>query len=221
VLEAINTIAISLLATALTLSAGLVVAYAMRVGTGPVPAALARLASLGYAVPGTVLAIGLLPVVSGVEATVDAATRRLLGLSSGLLLLGTDNFGRDVTTELVRATGVSLLIGLFAGLIATSIGLSMGLLAGYLGGVVDDVIMFVTNLFTVIPTFVLLILISFSIGQEQRGAFTIAVVIGFTSWNWTTRAVRPVAGSTAGSTASPRRPRWTLRPWRPNGSMPR
>jgi peptide/nickel transport system permease protein len=50
--------------------------------------------------------------------------------------------------------------------------------------------MFITNLFTVIPTFVLLILISFSIGQEKRGAVTIAVVIGFTSWVWTTRAVR-------------------------------
>ena len=36
----------------------------------------------------------------------------------------------------------------------------------------------------------LLILISFSIGQEQRGAVTIAVVIGFTSWVWTARAVR-------------------------------
>jgi len=50
--------------------------------------------------------------------------------------------------------------------------------------------MFFTNLFTVIPSLVLLILISYSIGQEQRGAVTIAVVIGFTSWNWTTRAVR-------------------------------
>jgi peptide/nickel transport system permease protein len=46
------------------------------------------------------------------------------------------------------------------------------------------------NLFTVIPTFVLLILISFSIGQERRGPITIAVVIGFTNWVWTTRAVR-------------------------------
>jgi len=50
--------------------------------------------------------------------------------------------------------------------------------------------MFITNLFTVIPSFVLLILISYSIGQEQRGAFTVAAVIGFTSWVWTTRAVR-------------------------------
>jgi peptide/nickel transport system permease protein len=50
--------------------------------------------------------------------------------------------------------------------------------------------MFITNLFTVIPGFVLLILISFSIGQEHRGPFTIAVVIGVTSWVWTARAVR-------------------------------
>ena len=107
-----------------------------------------------------------------------------------VLLLGTNNFGRDVLTELVKATSVSLQIGLVAGTVATLIGLTLGLLAGYVGGLMDDTIMFFTNLFTVIPSFVLLILISFSIGQEHRGAFTIAVVIGFTSWVWTTRAVR-------------------------------
>ncbi len=107
-----------------------------------------------------------------------------------VLLLGTDNFGRDVMTELIAATGISLLIGIVAGVIATMIGMILGLAAGYIGGVVDDSIMFVTNLFTVIPTFVLLILISFSIGQENRGPVTIAVVIGFTSWVWTARAVR-------------------------------
>ena len=106
------------------------------------------------------------------------------------LPLGTDNFGRDVLTQLVAATRVSLQIGFVAGTIATLIGLTLGLLAGYIGGLVDDVIMFITNLFTVIPSFVLLILISFSIGQERRGAVTVAVVIGFTSWVWTTRAVR-------------------------------
>lgn len=107
-----------------------------------------------------------------------------------VLPLGTDNFGRDMLTELVSATATSLQIGFVAGIVATLIGLILGLLAGYLGGWVDDGIMFITNLFTVIPGFVLLILISFSIGQEQRGAITVAVVIGFTSWVWTARAVR-------------------------------
>jgi len=107
-----------------------------------------------------------------------------------VLPLGTDNFGRDVLTELVSALATSLKIGLVAGMVATLIGLTLGLLSGYIGGLIDDIIMFITNIFTVIPSFVLLILISFSIGQEHRGAFTIAVVIGFTSWVWTTRAVR-------------------------------
>jgi peptide/nickel transport system permease protein len=107
-----------------------------------------------------------------------------------VLPLGTDNFGRDMLTELVSATGTSLKIGFVAGIVATLIGLILGLLAGYIGGLVDDIIMLITNLFTVIPPFVLLILISFSLGQESRGAVTIAVVIGLTSWVWTARAVR-------------------------------
>ena len=107
-----------------------------------------------------------------------------------VLPLGTDNFGRDVLKELATAVGVSLRIGLVAGVIATIIGLILGLLAGYVGGTLDDIIVFITNLFLVIPSFVLLILVSFSIGQEQRGATVVAVVIGLTAWPWTTRAVR-------------------------------
>ena len=106
------------------------------------------------------------------------------------LPLGTDNFGRDVLKELVSAIGTSLRIGFIAGCIATFIGLLLGLLSGYIGGFVDDFIMFITNIFTVIPSFVLLILINYSIGQENRGATVVAVVIGLTSWTWTTRSVR-------------------------------
>ena len=106
------------------------------------------------------------------------------------LPLGTDNFGRDVLKELVSATGTSIGIGLLAGVVATLIGLTFGLLAGYVGGFLDDFIMFITNIFTVIPGFVLLILISYSIGQEQRGAAVVATVIGLTGWTWTARSVR-------------------------------
>ena len=106
------------------------------------------------------------------------------------LVLGTDNFGRDVLKEMVSATRTSIMIGLIAGVVATAIGLLLGLLSGYMGGFVDDAIMFITNLFTVVPSFILLILISYSIGQEQRGASVVALVIGLTSWTWTCRSVR-------------------------------
>lgn len=106
------------------------------------------------------------------------------------LTLGTDNFGRDVLKELVGATKTSLKIGLIAGLFATLIGLSLGLLSGYVGGWLDDIIMFITNLFTVIPGFILLILISYSISPDMRGPVVVAIVIGLTSWTWTARSVR-------------------------------
>ena len=104
--------------------------------------------------------------------------------------LGTDNFGRDVLTELIYAIGTSLKIGLIAGIVATGIGLIFGLFAGFVGGIADDLIMFITNLFTVIPSFIILILISYSVGQQVRGVGIVAVIIGLTSWPWTTRSVR-------------------------------
>ncbi len=107
-----------------------------------------------------------------------------------VLPLGTENFGRDMLKELLAAAGTSLKIGLLAGIVATLLGLFFGLLSGYLGGWVDEVIMFITTMFTVIPGFVLLILISYSLGQEARGPMIIAVVIGLTSWTWTARSVR-------------------------------
>ena len=106
------------------------------------------------------------------------------------LALGTDNFGRDMLKQLVSAIATSMKIGLIAGAIATLVGLVLGLLAGYIGGIVDDIIMFFSNLFTIIPSFVLLILISYSIGQGARSVTTVAVVIGITAWVWTTRSVR-------------------------------
>lgn len=115
--------------------------------------------------------------------TKDVANRKTF-------ILGTDNFGRDVLTELLDATKTSLRVGLIAGIVATLIGLFLGLLSGYLGGMVDNIITFVTNLFTVIPSFILLILISYSVGQAARGVNLVATIIGLTSWTWTTRSVR-------------------------------
>ena len=134
------------------------------------------------------------PVEEGIEEVKEIKSTDYVNVKNVAnvirLPLGTDNFGRDVLKQLVAAIKTSLMIGLIAGTIATFIGLFLGLLAGFLGGFVDDFIMFITNIFTVIPAFILLILISSSIGQEQRGATTVAVVIGFTSWIWTARAVR-------------------------------
>lgn len=109
-------------------------------------------------------------------------------MSGKTLVLGSDNFGRDVLLELVYGTRTSLLVGLIGGLVTAAIGLTIGLLAGYLGGVVDNILTAITNMFVVIPSFIILILISMSI--ESQSSVTTAVIIGFTGWPWMARAVR-------------------------------
>jgi peptide/nickel transport system permease protein len=104
------------------------------------------------------------------------------------LLLGSDNFGRDLFLQLIYGIRTSIWVGLVAGVCATLIGLTIGLASGYIGGIVDNILTAITNMFIVIPSFIILILISVSI--DSRSSFVVAIIIGLTSWPWTARAVR-------------------------------
>jgi peptide/nickel transport system permease protein len=107
--------------------------------------------------------------------------------------LGTDNFGRDVFTQLMYGTRTSLIIGSIAGVVATLIGLLIGTVAGYRGGWVEEALMAFTNVVITIPSIVILILLSIAI--STRSIFTMGLIIGVTSWPWTARAVRAQASS--------------------------
>lgn len=108
-------------------------------------------------------------------------------------LLGSDNFGRDVLLELAHGAQSSLLVGLIAGLFATLIGVLVGVFAGYVGGIVDNILTTINNMFVVIPPMIILILIS--IGLNNRSIVVMGLIIGFTSWPWTARAVRAQTAS--------------------------
>jgi len=87
--EIANTVTISAIATLVTLALGLSVAYAGRLNRGALGSVLVRTASLGYALPGTVLAIGLLSPLAGLDNFVDGISRAWFGVSTGLILSGT------------------------------------------------------------------------------------------------------------------------------------
>ena len=106
----------------------------------------------------------------------------------GALILGTDNEGQSVISNLVYGTRTSLTIGLIAGLIGTVIGLLVGLVAGYRGGITDDILSAIVNVGLAIPVIVVVILVSVSL--PTRNLYTLALVIGFTAWFWLARAVR-------------------------------
>src|SRR5262245_21704426 len=69
-------------------------------------------------------------------------------------ILGTDELGRDVFTLLLYGIRTSLVIGLLAALSATVIGIAVGAIAGFAGGRTEIVLMRITEIFQVMPTFV-------------------------------------------------------------------
>ncbi|GBU23078.1 glutathione transport system permease protein [Fibrobacteres bacterium R8-0-B4] len=111
------------------------------------------------------------------------------GMPTAQFLLGMDDLGRDYVSLLLLGLRSSLFVGFLAGVIATTIGTLIGIYGGFRGGIVDDILNMVTNLFVVIPSFVVLILISASF-SEGRSLTLIGVIIGMTTWTWSARAVR-------------------------------
>lgn len=106
---------------------------------------------------------------------------------------GTNNEGHDMFTKLFYGLRSSLFIGLIAAFIAIFIGTVVGMVSGYKGGLIDDLLTMLTNLFLIIPSILVLIIISNSL--EKRSMWLIAVIIGLTSWPWTARAIRVQASS--------------------------
>ena len=113
---------------------------------------------------------------------------------SGEHWLGTDNLGLDMVSMLVMGLRASLYVGFLAGIVATVVGTLIGLYGGYSGGLLDDVLTVVTNLFLVIPSLIVLILLSASM-DEGRSLTLIAIIIGCTTWTWSARAVRAQSSS--------------------------
>ncbi|MEI9936489.1 MAG: ABC transporter permease [Pseudomonadota bacterium] len=108
--------------------------------------------------------------------------------------LGTDHMGLDMVSLLIAGLRSSLYVGFLAGTVATVVGTLIGLYGGYKGGLIDDVLTVCTNLFLVIPSLIVLILLSASI-ENGRSLTLIALIIGCTTWTWSARAVRAQASS--------------------------
>ncbi len=86
---AANSLMLSSLTALVAVAIGLSMAYGLRLGAGPVVKAATRVASTGYAVPGAVLAIGVIIPMAAIDNALDALSRSVFGMSVGLVMSGT------------------------------------------------------------------------------------------------------------------------------------
>ena len=102
-------------------------------------------------------------------------------------LLGRDDAGKDVLSQLIYGARVSLIVGFTASFMSMFIGTGVGLVAGYYGGRVGNSLMRVVDFLMVIPDLPLMLVI---IAVMGRGLLNIILVIGLLGWTYAARLVR-------------------------------
>ena len=107
-------------------------------------------------------------------------------------LLGTTNMGQDILSMLIYGSRASLAIGIVAAAISGVIGTLVGAVAGFYGGKLDKVISEVINVFLMIPSFFLVLIIVAMFGSSM---VNVMFVIGLTSWPSNARMMRVQAMS--------------------------
>ena len=107
-------------------------------------------------------------------------------------LLGTTNMGQDILSMLIYGSRASLAIGIVAAAISGVIGTLVGAVAGFYGGKLDKVINEVINVFLMIPSFFLVLIIVAMFGSSM---VNVMFVIGLTSWPSNARMMRVQAMS--------------------------
>jgi peptide/nickel transport system permease protein len=155
---------------------------------------LAKLAALrskkilaGLAIIGVfVLAAIFGPILDHTDPS--ALSSDVLQRPSAAHWLGTTATGQDVLAQVLAGSRVSLYVGFASAALATIIGMVVGVAAGYISGITDEILSVFTNIFLVIPTLPLVIVISGFL--PDRGSLSVTLVIAVTGWAWGARVQR-------------------------------
>lgn len=102
-------------------------------------------------------------------------------------LLGTDQLGQDILSQMIYGTRLTLLVGVAATAVAGVLGLLIGLIAGYFGGFRDQVLMRLADMQLAFPSILLAMVLVAVIGPS---VLFLVIVLGTTGWVPYARVVR-------------------------------
>lgn len=117
----------------------------------------------------------------------DAFSRSMLSAPDSDNYLGTNDLGQDIFSRLVYGLRTSILISVSAGFLATSISVIIGVSSGFFGGIFDTVAMRIVDAFMVMPTIIILILVSSFI---RPNILWLVIIISLFIWQGGARIIR-------------------------------
>ena len=102
---------------------------------------------------------------------------------------GTNSIGQDLLAQTLRGMQKSLLIGVAVAFISTLIAATVGAVAGYFGGWRDRTLMWIVDLLLVVPSFLLIAIVTPRI-RESSSVLWLIVLLSAFSWMISSRIVR-------------------------------
>jgi peptide/nickel transport system permease protein len=127
------------------------------------------------------------PSLGTVDPQASGKREDILNAPSAIHWLGTDDLGRDVWSQIIFGSRVSLAIGLITAFVTVVTGTLIGLIAGYYGGLIEEVLVRVIDFFMMLPVLPLMIILAAVLGPNL---WNIILVISVVSWPTTARVVR-------------------------------
>lgn len=103
---------------------------------------------------------------------------------------GTNSIGQDLLAQTLRGMQKSLLIGVAVALISTLIAATVGAIAGYFGGWRDRALMWIVDLLLVVPSFLLIAIVTPRIRESGGSVLWLIVLLSAFSWMISSRIVR-------------------------------
>jgi peptide/nickel transport system permease protein len=152
--------------------------------------AIAGTTVLGFLIIGVIFA----PIVTNYDPGTTKILDKYLPPSLGHLM-GTDGLGRDLFLQVMDGGRISLMIGLIATLLSIGIGTTVGAIAGFYSGWIDNVLMRIAEIFQILPTLFVAILLTQllragAIPFLSAGIAPIIFVVAITTWVGVARLVR-------------------------------
>lgn len=158
-----------------------------------------RLSGLGMIMEYKKIMIGLLAIssmflVSAIGSFLSPYHPRRIGNVTPNLpissehLLGSDPMGRDILTQLLCGTYLSMQIGFMAGIVAFTVAVLAAMIGGYYGGYLDGVINIIIEIFITIPSLAILILIAAVVGRIDVPLMSL--ILAAFSWSYASKVLR-------------------------------
>jgi peptide/nickel transport system permease protein len=143
---------------------------------------------VSFCILGILLVLVLLSYFAPDDPTLWGTVPRDLA-PSWTYLLGTNSKGQDVFWQATFAVRNSLIIAVIAASFSRVIAVLVGMVAGYKGGTAGRVLMFISDVFLVIPLFLIIVMLAMLV-REKMNLVTLGLLLAVFGWAWDARVIR-------------------------------